>query len=304
MKHISIIIVNFNQQKLTDACLLSLTKVQAKNFEFSVFVVDNGSSETYRLPTKLPSKQFFLLRSDANLGFTGGNNLGIHTAIEQFDSEYVLLLNNDTVVDPGFLSELFEFSEARPRMGIVSAKIFFSPGREFHVQSYTAQERGNVLWYAGGSVDWDHLVAHHRGVDEIDRLQFAQQELSDFATGCCALVRREVLEKAGFLDRRYFLYLEDVDLSMRARLFGYQIGYCDTAKVWHVNASSSGGSGSQFHLYYQLRNRLFFFSLYGTWRVRLRVLKVLLQRALHGSRLEHKAIWHFLTLQDGKQPII
>ncbi len=304
MKHISIIVVNYNQQKLTDECLRSLQGIKKSNFEFSVFVVDNGSVEPYRLPTKLPEKQFALLRSDANLGFTGGNNLGIHTAIEQFDSEYVLLLNNDTVVDAHFLHELFAFSEARPRMGIVSAKIFFSPGNEFHKQSYKQKDRGNVLWYGGGSVDWEHLVAHHRGVDEVDRKQFANQELCDFATGCCALVRREVLEKAGFLDRRYFLYLEDVDLSMRARQFGYQIGYCDAAKIWHVNASSSGGSGSQFHLYYQLRNRLFFFFTYGNWRIKARVFKVLLQRILRGTRLEHKAIWHFLTAQDGKQPIL
>jgi len=304
MKHISIIVVNFNQKKLTDNCLFSLSKVREKGFIFSVFIVDNGSSNLYTLPAKLSKKRFFFLRSDANLGFTGGNNLGIHTAIERFDSEYVLLLNNDTEVDPNFLSKLFSFAEERPRMGIISSKILFSPGREFHKKSYAKTERGNVLWYAGGSVDWQHLVAFHRGVDEIDRQQFATQELSDFATGCCALVRREVLEKAGFLDRRYFLYLEDVDLSMRARLFGYQIGYCDAAKIWHVNASSSGGSGSQFHLYYQLRNRLFFFFRYGTWIIRLRVFKILLQRLLQGSSLEHKAIWHFLTLQDGKQPII
>ncbi|OGJ16002.1 MAG: hypothetical protein A2632_01480 [Candidatus Pacebacteria bacterium RIFCSPHIGHO2_01_FULL_46_16] len=304
MKHISIIIVNFNQHKLSDRCLFSLSKVHEAGFKFSVFVVDNGSAKNYHLPSKLSKKRFFLLRSDANLGFTGGNNLGIHAAIERFDSEFVLLLNNDTEVEAQFLCELFTCIEARPRMGIVSAKIFFTPGKEFHKRSYTQTERGNVLWYAGGSVDWQHLVAFHRGVDEIDRQQFAGQERSDFATGCCALIRREVLEKAGFLDRRYFLYLEDVDLSMRARLFGYQIGYCDAAKVWHANASSSGGSGSSFQQYYQLRNRLYFFFRYGTWIVRLRVLKILLQRVLRGSRLEHKAIWHFLTLQDGKQPII
>ncbi|MDA1079258.1 MAG: glycosyltransferase family 2 protein [bacterium] len=304
MKHISIIIVNYNQKKLTDDCLLSLTKLVHKQFAFSVFVVDNASIEPYHLPTKLSTKQFFLLRSDANLGFTGGNNLGIHTAIEQFDSEYVLLLNNDTIQDPHFLEQLFEFAEARPHMGIVSAKIYFAQGKEYHNQSYTQKDRGNVLWYAGGSVDWDHLVAHHRGVDELDRLQFAHQELCDFATGCCALIRREVLEKAGFLDRRYFLYLEDVDLSMRARLFGYQIGYCDAAKVWHINASSSGGSGSQFHVYYLLRNRLFFFFKYGGWRIKARVFKILFQRLSNGSRLEQKATWHFLIGQDGKQLII
>ena len=283
--------------------MYSLSKVKKENFDFSVFVVDNGSPENYRLPAKLSKKQFTLLRSDANLGFTGGNNLGIHTAIERFDSEYVLLLNNDTEVATDFLKILFQFTESHPRMGVVSPKIFFSPGKEFHTNSYKIDERGSVLWYAGGSIDWDHLVAFHRGVDEIDRSQFARQELSDFATGCCVLIRREVLEKAGFLDRRYFLYLEDVDLSMRARQFGYQVGYCDAAKIWHLNAASSGGSGSQFHLYYQLRNRLFFFFYYGTWQVKLRVVKILFQRLIQGNRLEHKAIWHFLTLQDGKQPV-
>ncbi len=302
--HISVIIVHYNSDEQTLDCLRSLEKVKLEGATFSVIVVDNASPKELVVPVSLLEKKLVVLRSESNLGFTGGNNMGIHYAIERHNSEAIILLNSDTIVDPDCFQKLFNHSNTFQKAGMICPKIYFAPGREYHAQSYTKDMLGNVLWYAGGSLDWQHLVAFHRGVDELDQGQFLLQQKSDFATGCCVYIKREVLEKIGLLDKRYFLYLEDVDLSMSAQLFGYEIHYVDAAKVWHVNAGSSKGAGSIIHTYYQTRNRLLFFFLYGDLRVRITVLRLALRYLLTGTRFERLAVLHCITGQLGKQPIV
>ncbi len=303
---VSIVIVNHSGDVLTTACLESLLSMRTIAGTVHVILVDNGSPHNYELPRRFISPKTFTvtqLRSESNLGFTGGNNMGIHAAIERFNSDYVLLLNNDTYVDPFFLQRLLACASSQPAAGIICPKIYFAKGHEFFSESYSRSEKGKVIWYAGGSIDWENLDCFHRGVDELDVGQFAKQTTSDFATGCCALIRRDTLEKIGFLDKRFFLYYEDADWSLKALRFGYQIGYCDSAVVWHVNAGSSQGPGSAIHQYYQSRNRLLFFWRYGSFRVRLTVIHLAMRFALWGERLQKLAVWHFLTGKRGKQPL-
>lgn len=304
--HISLIVINYNTKVDTDECLKSLSAVKtAKDVSFNVVVVDNGSLDEYSLPRSLsPKKQFEVVRSEANLGFTGGNNLGIYYAIEKYNSEYVLLLNNDTTVDPKFLQELLDCSEEHPEHGLICPKIYFYKGNEFHKKSYSRTQLGSVLWYAGGSIDWQHLAAFHRGVDEVDRSHFDTPTETDFATGCAVLIKREVLEKVGTFDKRFFLYFEDVDLSERAKNAGYTIGFCPSSVVWHKNAGSSGGSGSSVHNYYIARNRLLFAVKHGSIKTKLVGLRVLLQYALMGSYYERMAVADLLLRRFGKQPIV
>lgn len=302
---VSIVIVNYSADALTTACLDSLLEAEVEGV-LHVIIVDNGSPSPYVLPRRVVSSTKFstvLLRSESNLGFTGGNNMGIHAAIERFNSDFVMLLNNDTIVDKHFLTRLLTFARLHPSAGIISPKIYFAKNREFHSSSYARSEKGKVLWYAGGSIDWKNLDCFHRGVDELDRGQFAVQTTSDYATGCCALVRRETLEKISYLDKRFFLYYEDTDWSQKAKQFGYSIGYCDDAVVWHVNAGSSQGAGSDIHQYYQTRNRLLFFWRYGTARTRVTLVRFALTLLTTGSKLQHLAVWHFLTGKLGKQPL-
>lgn len=302
--HTTIILVHYNSDAETTNCLRSLDTITLKTSEYAVVVVDNGSTAAYQKPELERDQQIHFLRSEANLGFTGGNNLGIHYAIEKFNSDYIILLNNDTLVAANAFEVLIQEAQANPRAGIVAPKIYFAKNREFHAASYDLKDHGNVLWYAGGSIDWQHLVAFHRGVDEVDRRQFERQTASDFATGCCMLVKREIFEKVGLLDRRYFLYLEDVDFNLRAQQFGYQIRYTDKAKVWHINAGSSNGSGSLIHVYYQTRNRFLFFQRYGTFKTKVVLYKLVLRFLLSGSKYERLGAFHFLTNQLGKQPVI
>jgi GT2 family glycosyltransferase len=115
-------------------------------------------------------------------------------------------------------------------------------------------------------IDYANFDAFHIGVDEVDRGQFEEERQVEFVTGCCMLIRREALQQLGMFDVRYFLYLEDVDLSVRFRRGGYELWFCPGSKIWHVNAGSSGGAGSALHVYYQTRNRLFFFFKYAALR--------------------------------------
>jgi len=302
---VSLILVNYNTNELTRNCLESLKKLQTEEIDLRVLVVDNASATPFTLkPSDQKTYRTEVLRSDANLGFTGGNNLGIHYAVEQHDPDYAMLLNNDTVVAPDLLQTLIEAMEDESNnYGLCSPKIYFAPGHEFHTKSYTKAVRGKVLWYAGGSIDWDNFAGFHRGVDEVDRGQFVHQTTSDFATGCCVLIKREVLEKIGLLDKRFFMYFEDVDWSVKVRQFGYEVGYVDATHIWHINAGSSQGSGSQLHQYYQNRNKLLFFYEYGSTRQKLRVLVEVGRLLMAGSETERKAALDFTFGQFGKQPV-
>lgn len=282
---VSIIIVNYNSAQMTHDCLGSLEKITADNIEISVVVVDNGSSSPFSFKTK--QDNWHLLRSEENTGFTGGNNQGIGYAFEHFDPEYILLLNNDTVVDPSFLQTLVQFAHHHESVGAVCPKIYFEKGYEFHKHSYTSDELGKVIWFAGGSIDWHNVYGFHRGVDEVDRGQFDLPVINrntsqmpyygyhqmDFASGCCVLIPSNVLKEIGLFDQSYFLYWEDTDLSMRMRKAGYILYFCPDSVIWHKNAGSSGGSGSTLQQKYQKKNRVKFALKYAPFRSKLAVIK-------------------------------
>ncbi|HYD35340.1 MAG TPA: glycosyltransferase family 2 protein [Vitreimonas sp.] len=304
MDHISIVIVHYNTDKDTRECLQSLAKIETRGFNYSVVVVDNASKKPLHLPQQVLNKNIEVLRSESNLGFTGGNNLGIKYAVEKYNSEFVLLLNSDTLVAPEFLSELYTCAKNSSKRGITVPKIYFAKNYEFHQDSYTATQKGNVLWFAGGTIDWTTLSAFHRGVDEVDRGQFNHSTDTDFATGCCMLIAREVLETIGGFDNRYFLYLEDVDLSMRARLNGFSVTFCPSSQVWHKNGGSSGGSGSILQQYYLVRNRVWFAFRYASWRIKLTTIRYAAQLLWSGNTIERRAMIDVLFGRLGKQPIL
>ncbi len=304
MLKVAIIIVHYNGDEETRECLKSLRKIDCTDLDVSTIVIDNGSKEIFTAaPSILPEKTT-LLRSDTNLGFTSGNNLGIRHAFENFDPDYVLLLNNDTTVDKDFLVKLIECAKRSENVGAITPAIYFSPGREYHKGSYQENEVGKVFWYAGGSIDWKNLDAFHRGVDEVDRGHFSVQRESDFATGCCMLIPRKVLDQVGLFDSRYFLYLEDVDLSLRIAKAGYRLLFCSDSYIWHKNAGSSGGAGSALQQYYQNRNRLFFFTKYANWRIKLTVMRFAVKLLFTGTSMEQRATFDWLLGRMGKQSIL
>lgn len=303
MTHISVVIVNYNSPDYTKKCLASLSKSIKTDLNFNVLVVDNGSKEVFKIPKEYQSFAT-VLRSESNLGFTGGNNMGIQHAIEAFDSEFVFLLNDDTEVDEKCLKFLTKRMLADPKIGAICPKIYFGKGQEFHKPDYNRNDLGNIIWYAGGSMDWQHLAAFHIGVDEVDRGQFDKLESSDFATGCAIMIRRELLEKTGGFDERYFLYFEDVDLSLKIASAGYQIGFEPKAKVWHINAGSSGGSGSRLHQYYQTRNRFLLAFMHGSVKEWLTAIRIALQILSEKNSVKTTAVLHAFTANFGKKSTI
>lgn len=305
MIHVSLILVHYNTRTETLACLKSLIEVKTTGLKLAIIVVDNASQQQLTLPKQLEQREEIqVIRSESNLGFTGGNNMGIHYAVERFNSDFVVLLNNDTTVEPDFLKQLVKQAQENPKQGLICPKIYFSKGSEYHASLYNKSDLGNIIWYAGGSVDFEHLVAFHQGVDEVDRGQFDTKQTSEFATGCCVLIRREVLEKIGSFDKRFFLYLEDVDLSLRAKQAGYMIGFCPESVIYHQNAGSSGGSGSSTQEYYQTRNRFLIAFKNVTLPIVITSLRLAVQYMLHGNRYQKRGLLHAVTAQFGKQPII
>lgn len=304
MDHISIIIVHYNTEKDTRECLKSLTKLEAKNYRYNIIIVDNGSKEPLRLTHKELENKVEVLRSESNLGFTGGNNIGLRHALNTHNSDYVLLLNSDTLIEPTFLEKMYTYAEANPEVGLMNPKIYFGKGNEYHTTSYTKAELGKVLWYVGGSIDWQHLLSFHRGIDEVDRGHFDTVQETDFATGCCLLIRRQALESVGPLNDRLFLYSEDVDLSLRIQRAGFKTIMYPEAVIWHKNAGSSQGAGSNIHVYYQTRNRLYIGLKYGNWRARWAALRLAWDRLIGGNSIEKKAVMDLFLKNLGKQPII
>jgi len=151
------------------------------------------------------------------------------------------------------------------------------------------------------------LAGFHRGVDEIDTGQYlpenSNQLESDFATGCCVLIRRELIETIGFMNDSYFLYWEDVDYSLRAQKAGFKIKLEPKAVIWHKNAGSSEGAGSRLQQYYQTRNRFAIGFKYGTARTKLSILRLAWQN-LFINDITARAVLDAFFNRMGKRPVL
>ncbi|MEK7570648.1 MAG: glycosyltransferase family 2 protein [Patescibacteria group bacterium] len=298
MKKIAIVTVNYNTADETKKLLVSLEKIKKDTISLEVIVVDNGSKERLVLDPKDFSYQLQLLYSEENTGFTGGYNRGIRQALVD-GAEYLLLINNDTIVDPLVLTKLLEPFETDKKIGITVPKIYFARGHEFHKGRYTEKDLGRVFWYAGGAMDWDHVMSRHRGVDEVDHGQYDVTEQTGFATGCCLLVKREVFKKAGLFADNYFLYFEDADFTQRVKQLDYDILYVPAAIIWHSNAGSSG-SGGELHDYFLTRNRMLFGMKYAPLRTKIALVRESIRLLNQGRPFQKKGIQDFYLRKFGK----
>jgi len=222
---LGVIILNWNGLADTRDCLKSLlpAPMWAK-----VYVVDNGSTdksvETLRQEF---GPEISLVETGKNLLFAGGNNVGIQTA--QADGcETVLLLNNDTLVDPQLLIELRKASEEFP-VQLLCPKILYAADR-------------NKIWYAGGI--WKKGRIAHRGIRQLDKGQFDLDEPTDWGTGCALWIPQKVIDRVGVLDDDFKLYYEDVEFCLRAKAHGFETRYVPSAKLWHKVSASLGGHGT------------------------------------------------------------
>ncbi|MCA9962369.1 MAG: glycosyltransferase family 2 protein, partial [Anaerolineales bacterium] len=220
-------------------------------------VVDNGSTDDSVSQLRAVFPDLDIIETKQNLGFAGGNNVGIEYALTQ-GADYVLLLNNDTVVDADFLRPLLQVLTQDTTTAAVNPKIYF-----LHDEKR--------LWAAGGRARLWQAYSGNRGRGQMDVGQFDQVDTVDFGTGCCLLLRRAALEQVGLLNAAYFAYYEDLDWSYRARQLGYKIKYAPESKIWHaVGAASKNEVGRQsaYVHYLAARNQLWILRAYaGSWRV-------------------------------------
>lgn len=236
-----IVLLNYKGCQDTIECIESLEQITYPNYR--IIVVDNdskdGSEETLR--NKFP--QHIIIQSGDNLGFSGGNNVGIKYALEN-RADYILLLNNDTLVEPNFLEPLVEESEKDKSIGIAAGKINYYYDK-------------NIIWAAGGYISEIKGCGYHYGINQEDLGQYDIRQEVSFLTGCIQLIKREVLEKVGLYDEDYFLYMEDVDYCCRVKKTGFKLMYVPKSKIYH-KVSASTGENSPLMLYYMNRNRLLF----------------------------------------------
>lgn len=236
---ISIISVNYNGLALTAAMIDSLRRHVTTPLE--IVVVDNGSvrDEAALLRERYPD--IVVLRSDENLGFAGGNNLGIRVAT----GDCLLLLNNDTEVTDDTLHDLTETLDTDPSIGAVCPKIrFWAPPQAIQFAGYTPLTRVTLR---------NALI----GFGQPDDGTFDTPHETPYAHGAAMMVRRGAVEKAGLMPEEYFLYYEELDWSERIREAGYRIAYDPRATVFHKESATTGQQ-SPLRSYYLTRNRLLF----------------------------------------------
>ena len=235
---VTAVILNFDLTEDTVACVRSLLRAAYSNLR--VLVVDNGSpgDAVGRLRRELPGVEVWA--TGRNLGYTGGINAGFRFALER-PTDYLLVLNPDTEVDPGFLGPMVEAMERDPQAAIAGGTIY-----EHHDRTRA--------WYAGGRlVPWRGLAVHDRKGRTLERSALGEPRAVSFVTGCLALHRASVLTRIGEQDERFFLYLDDIELSARVRRKGYRLLYVPRSVVYH---RVRGEHESRLKLYYSVRNRL------------------------------------------------
>jgi len=303
MQKASVIILHYSGKENTTDCLKSLINIKLpKEVALEMVVVDNGTKPEFRINDireNLGKNVIKIIRNKENLGFAGGNNVGISYALKN-GADYVLVLNNDTVVDRNLIAELLKIAKTDESIGILAPKIYFAKGFEFHKNRYTEEDLGKVFWYAGGEMDWGNVLGHHRGVDEVDHGQYDKIMETQFASGCCMFIKKAVFDKVGLFDDKYFLYYEDADFSERVKKANYKIVYAPSVILWHKNAGSAGGSGSKLQDYYITRNRLLFGMRYAPVRAKFALFRESLKILLTGRQWQKKGILDFYLNRFGK----
>jgi GT2 family glycosyltransferase len=239
LPRVSIVTINYNQVALTCELIESLRKVTYGNVE--IVVVDNASTEDSSELFKSQYPEVIFIRSEKNLGFAGGNNLGVSKS----SGKYIMFLNNDTEVHSGFLEPLVRLFERNPKAGVASSKILYFNSAE-------------VIQYAGSTCVNPFTGRNKRvGFMEKDKGQHDILRQTDLAHGAAMMVPRAVIDKVGMMPEFFFLYYEEIDWCESIKKAGYEIYFVPFSKVYHKE-SMSVGKNSTLKTYYMTRNRLLF----------------------------------------------
>lgn len=246
---VTIIILHLKNVSLLVDCIASLKKITYRNY--NIIVVHNGPENVSLRDALFPVYQHIaiIINTGKNLGYAQGNNVGIRQALRD-GAEYVLLLNDDTEVAPDFLTKLIAVAEVQQDVGMLGSKIFL-------------YDQPQQVWFAGASFDNKVCDITTTEYDYGYKCEGNNIVESDYVTGCALLIRRKVLEEVGVLDKRFFLYWEDVDWGLRCIREGYKNVIVMYSHIWHKASASSGGVNSLPRVYHKTRSRLYMAKIYA-----------------------------------------
>lgn len=233
---VTVVIPNYNGKHFMEPCLSSLMKQTCKDFE--ILVVDNASSDGSVSYMKEHYPHIRLISLSKNYGFSKA----VNTGITQSTTPYVILLNNDTTVDPDFIKEMVSAIERSPSLFSVSSKMI----QMYHPD--LIDSAGDLYTLLG----WGICRGTGRPVSNYTRF-----DLIFTACAGAAIYRRKIFDRIGLFDESHFAYLEDIDIGYRARIYGYQNGYCPSAKVFHVGSGTSGSKYNSFKVKLSARNSIY-----------------------------------------------
>jgi GT2 family glycosyltransferase len=215
-------------------------------------VVDNGSTDGSQELVRTEYGRVRLIENGANLGVGEGYNVGLREGVRA-GADWIFLLNNDIVADPGLLSRMVDAALADPRVGILGPKTYF----------FSAPD---TFWYAGGRVNLFTGVISHRGIREVDRGQYNRVEDTGYVNGCAMLISRSVVDAVGYMDPAFHpAYGEDADYSLRALRAGFRLLYVPEAKLWHRVSASSGGGATPLKTRLKVEHNFLLLRRYARW---------------------------------------
>lgn len=246
---VAVVVLNWNGRDDTVRCVESVQRLRYPNF--TVVVVDNGSTDG---SVKTLSERFTgleILETGSNLGYAGGNNVGLAWSARR-GADFVLILNNDTIVEPDMLTELIRVAGGDRTIGVVGPKVLCEPDRRFIYSCGESQS----LWFnrrriATGRPDGD-VETDPRDVD--------------YVVGCAILVSRDFIERVGPLDEVFFAYYDEVDWCFRGRRLGFRVVCAPAAVVYHRGEASSGKGLNPITAYYRTRNWVYFMRKHASAR--------------------------------------
>ena len=287
---IAIIIINWNTYQLTFNCLKSLEACNYKNK--TIFFVDNGSNDGSGDKIALEFPEINYIKNEKNEGFTGANNKALNIILKQ-SFDYVLLLNNDTEVEPDFLSLLAASMESDKNLAATQPLILDFPNK-------------NTIWNAGGSFNTFFGLSKTRYKGLIYKPKLKIDTFTEWISGCCILVNIGVVKEVGLLDNHFFAYFEDVDWSIRMTNQGYKLGVVPKSIIYHhtsgstkKNNTSNEGNLSPYAHYLNLRNHIYlikkhtsFFNSIGSWTYQIfKITSYSIYFILRGRFGKFKMVW-------------
>jgi GT2 family glycosyltransferase len=240
---VCIIVLTWKNYDLTRDCLCSLRKIDYANIE--IVLVDNGSADgsAERLAAEFPEVR--LIQNEKNLGFPAGNNVALRDALQR-NPDYFLLLNNDTLVAPDFLSKLVTVAESDDKIGVVNPKILYF-------------EPSDRIWFAGGFYKPWWNTGKVSGENRRDVGKYDDTREITFATGCAFLIKTGVVRQVGLLDEIFFLGFEDLDWTVRALQAGFRAFYVGSSVIWHkASYDTKKNLGKPVRDFYRTRNSILF----------------------------------------------